>query len=274
MSREPSGHPNTAPVAADYPDLAGTVAVVTGAARGMGAHFAAGLAQRGVHVVVGDIDEREVQATARRISDTAAGPRTTPGEVVARYLDVTDPGGHETLAQAAEQHWGRLDFWVNNAGIFPAADVLDISPAQMRDTFTVNVDGVLFGAQAAARRMVDAGHGVIVNMASAAAVRVRPSRAAYAASKAAVDHLTRSLAVELGGSGIRVNALAPGFVDTAMTSWLHEQPGALERALSLVPLGRIGSAEETLGPLLFLLSDSARYITGHTIAVDGGYRLV
>jgi 3-oxoacyl-[acyl-carrier protein] reductase len=116
--------------------------------------------------------------------------------------------------------------------------------------------------------------GAIVNMSSVSAVRVRKGRGAYCASKAAVAHLTESLAVEFGDQGIRVNALAPGYIDTEMTQWVKDDPAALQRALDAVPLHRLGSPEEVLGPLLFLLSDSARYVTGHSIAVDGGSRHV
>jgi 3-oxoacyl-[acyl-carrier protein] reductase len=116
--------------------------------------------------------------------------------------------------------------------------------------------------------------GAIVNMASVAAVRVRRGRAAYCSSKAAVAHLTECLAVEFGDLGIRVNAIAPGFVDTEMTRWVQDDPAALAKALDSVPLHRLGSPEEIVGPMLFLLSDSARYVTGHILAVDGGSRHV
>jgi 3-oxoacyl-[acyl-carrier protein] reductase len=268
-----AGRTRPEPIQVNYRDLPGKVAVVTGAARGMGSAFAAGLARHGVHVLAADIDQAAVTDTAKRINET--GQRGAPaGRVEPAGVDVAVAEQHQGLVTAALAAFGRLDFWVNNAGIFPRAGVLDIDAPQMRSTFGVNVDGVLFGAQAAARHMRDHGGGVIVNMASVAAVRVRPTRGAYAASKAAVDHLSRVLAVELGEYNIRVNAIAPGFIDTEMTRWVHEEPGALDRALSAIPLRRIGAPEEVFGALLFLLSDSARYVTGHTIAVDGGSRHV
>ncbi|OZM76931.1 oxidoreductase [Pseudonocardia sp. MH-G8] len=261
-------------MAVQHPELAGKVAVVTGACRGIGARFAAGLAVRGVHVIGADIDETRMTAMASALAaevSTAAGS-VARGSVMGARVDVRDAGEQESLARLAVERFGRLDFWVNNAGIFPEAPVIDIPAEQISATLAVNVEGVLFGAQAAARQM-RAG-GVIVNMASVAAVRVRRGRAAYCSSKAAVQHLTECLAVELGDAGIRVNAIAPGFVDTEMTRWVQDDPAALQKALDTVPLHRLGSPEEIVGPLLFLLSDSARYVTGHTLAVDGGSRHV
>ncbi|QFG23635.1 SDR family NAD(P)-dependent oxidoreductase [Actinomadura sp. WMMB 499] len=259
------------PVTAAYPDLRGKVAVVTGAARGMGARFAAALAVRGVDVVGADIDADAMAVTAKEITAEAAAV-VRPGRVVAARADVTKADEHEAVAQVALAEFGRLDLWVNNAGIFPFAEVDAITPEQIRAALSVNVEGVLFGAQAAARHMRPGG--AIVNMSSVSAVRVRRGRGAYCSSKAAVAHLTESLAVELGDRGIRVNAIAPGYIDTEMTRWVREDKAALQHALDAVPLHRLGSPEEVVGPLLFLLSDSARYVTGHSIAVDGGSRHV
>ncbi|WP_031466591.1 SDR family NAD(P)-dependent oxidoreductase [Sciscionella sediminilitoris] len=259
------------PMTAGYPEFAGKVAVVTGAARGMGARFTAALAARGVHVVGADINEEQMRATAAELEQEVAGS-TQPGRILGARIDVTDASEHETVAALAIERFGRLDFWVNNAGIFPFALAGEITPEQLNATLSVNVEGVLYGAQAAARHMSPGS--AIVNMSSVSAVRVRRGRGAYCTSKAAVAHLTESLAVELGDQGIRVNAIAPGYIDTEMTRWVKEDPDALRHALDVVPLHRLGSPEEVVGPLLFLLSDSARYVTGHSIAVDGGSRHV
>ncbi|WP_208646175.1 SDR family NAD(P)-dependent oxidoreductase [Amycolatopsis thermalba] len=259
------------PMTAVYPEFAGKVAVDTGAARGMGARFTAALAARGVHVVGADINEEQMLATANELTAELANS-DKPGQIVGARLDVTKPADHETVAQLALERFGRLDFWVNNAGIFPFAPAEDITPEQITATLSVNVEGVLYGAQTAARHLEPGG--AIVNMSSVSAVRVRRGRAAYCTSKAAVAHLTESLAVEFGDRGIRVNAIAPGYIDTEMTRWVKEDPEALRHALDVVPLHRLGSPEEVVGPLLFLLSDSARYVTGHSIAVDGGSRHV
>ncbi|MGI6875519.1 MULTISPECIES: SDR family NAD(P)-dependent oxidoreductase [Amycolatopsis] len=259
------------PMTAVYPEFAGKVAVVTGAARGMGARFTAALAGRGVHVVGADINEEQMLATANELTAELAGS-DKPGQIVGARIDVTKPEDHETVAQLALERFGRIDFWVNNAGIFPFALADEITPEQINATLSVNVEGVLYGAQTAARHMEPGS--AIVNMSSVSAVRVRRGRAAYCTSKAAVAHLTESLAVEFGDRGIRVNAIAPGYIDTEMTRWVKEDPAALRHALDVVPLHRLGSPEEVVGPLLFLLSDSARYVTGHSIAVDGGSRHV
>ncbi|TDD90592.1 SDR family oxidoreductase [Saccharopolyspora karakumensis] len=255
---------DASPLSASYPELVGKVAVVTGAGRGMGAVFATELARRGINVVAGDLDG------APEVADQINEEIAEGGRVVGLRTDVTEPGDHDRLLGAAVDEFGGVDFWINNAGIFPQAEFTEIPPAQLTSTYQVNVNGVVYGAQTAARHMRAHGGGTIVNMASVAAVRVRATRAAYNSSKAAVRHLTSCMAVELGSHNIRVNAIAPGFVDTEMTRWVREDPAALDRALSTVPLHRVGSPIEVFGALYFLLSDSARYITGAVIPVDGG----
>lgn len=258
------------PVASVYPELRGKVAVVTGAARGIGAHFTAALAARGINVVAGDLALEAMAAAVDELTPEIASRsgEVEPGRVVAARVDVTKADDQLDLARRAIDEFGRLDFWVNNAGIFPFAKVADISPEQIRSTLSVNVEGVLFGAQAAAEHMQQGG--AIVNMSSGAAVRVVRDRAAYCSSKAAVAHLTESLAVELGDRGIRVNAIAPGAIDTEMTRWIQDDDVVLDSFLDRIPLHRLGSPEEVAGVLLFLLSDASRYVTGHSIAVDGG----
>ena len=246
-------------------DVVDKTVVITGASSGFGRGAALELARRGAVVVLG----------ARRedlLADVAEECRALGGRAYAVATDVRLRDDMEKLGRAALSETGRIDVWINNAGVFPEAPVEEISAAQMQATLSINVEGVLYGAQAAAAHM-EAG-GAIVNMASVAAVRVRRGRAAYCSSKAAVSHLTECLAVELGDRGIRVNAIAPGFVDTEMTRWVQDDPAALAKALDNVPLHRLGSPEEIVGPMLFLLSDSARYVTGHVLAVDGGSRHV
>lgn len=273
-TRTPADHPGRVRgdlMAVEHPDLIGKVAVVTGAGRGMGARFAAALARRGAHVVGADIDAGLMAESAAALGREHEGVEGA-GEVIGTSVDVRDRDAQQDLAQLAVERFGKLDLWINNAGIFPEAPAVDIPVSQIQATLSINVEGVLYGAQAAASVMRPGG--AIVNMASVAAVRVRRGRAAYCSSKAAVAHLTECLAVEFGDLGIRVNAIAPGFVDTEMTRWVQDDPEALAKALDAIPLHRLGSPEEIVGPMLFLLSDSARYVTGHVLAVDGGSRHV
>lgn len=251
------------------PEFSGRTAVVTGAARSMGALFTRALAERGVNVVGGDLDIDRMTQTAAEINDEGGTREST---VVPAQIDVTDPAGHERLAQIAQEWFGGVDYWVNNAGIFQQAAAADIVPEQIRAVFAVNVEGVLYGSQAAARSMAGRG-GAIVNLASISAFRVVPERAAYSMSKSSVDVMTRFLALEFGDAGIRVNAVAPGLIATEMTQWLVSDPAAAAREASGIPLGRIGVPEDILDPVLFLLSDSARYVTGTTLIVDGGFRI-
>lgn len=259
------------PAAVDYPEMKGKIAVVTGGARGMGAVFVRRLVAQGVNVFAADLNRDQLAETVDMINAEASEVGLS-ARAVAHPVDVTVREQLDDLADAAVSSFGGLDYWVNNAGIFPFAELESVDDEQISVVLDVNVKGVLFGTQAAARHM---GPGAaIVNMSSVSALRVRRGRSAYCTSKAAVAHLTESMAVELGDKGIRVNSIAPGYIDTAMTLWVREDPEALANALTSVPLHRLGSAEEVASPLLFLLSDSARYVTGHSIAVDGGSRHV
>ncbi|MHC8564566.1 SDR family NAD(P)-dependent oxidoreductase [Streptomyces albidoflavus] len=251
------------------PELAGRTVVVTGAGRGMGALFLEELARRGVNGVGGDLDQEEMASVAEKINARLAGT-SGAGRVVGVGADVTDPAAGDELVATALRQLNRLDLRVNNAGVFPQAGFTDITPQQLALTYGVNVNGVVYGGQAAARHFRTVGGGAIVNMSSVAAVRARPTRAAYNSSKAAVRHLTTCMAVELGPDNIHVNSIAPGYIDTEMTRWIREDQAAMDRALTTVPLRRIGAPMEVFAALYFLLSDSARYITGVSIPVDGG----
>lgn len=261
-------------IAAQYPELAGKTAVVTGAAQGLGAQYAEGLVARGVNVLAVDVAEETLRDRVALISETYASEDGSSGRIVADRLDVTDQDAARRVAQSAFDTFGRLDYWINNAGIFPTAAAEDITDDQLARTLGVNVHGALFGAQAAAHIMREHGGGVIINMGSVAANRARLKHADYCAAKAGVEHLTRCLAVEFGPYGIRVNGIGPGDIDTDMLRDLRADEKALESVMSGIPLGRIGSPPEVLGVLLFLLSDGARYVTGHVVSVDGGSRLV
>ena len=253
-----------------YKDILGKVAVITGAGKGIGACFAEGLARQGSHVIGLDIDDQALLPTSKMIKTQEEIYSSTGGSIEIIKCDASSQSELFSASSTIVERHNRIDIWINNVGIFPLTDLNTLSPVELERSIAINLNSVFYGSQVAMKYMKPGG--VIINMASVAAFRVRKGRSVYSTTKAAVDALTRSLAVEFGEFGIRVNALAPGFIDTEMTSWVKETPGALEKALSTVPLGRIGQPEEVLAALLFLVSDSASYVTGQTLGVDGGSR--
>lgn len=246
-------------------DLTGKVALVTGGSRGLGREIAEGLAEAGATVII----------TARR--EQWLGPaqeelRAAGLAVTARTCDVTDPAAVEALLTAIVAEYGAIDIVVNNAGISWGAAAEEMKVGDFRKVVDTNATGTFLVSQAAARRMIPRGQGVIVNTASVAGINGSPPdvlrAVGYSASKGAVIAMTRQLATEWAGYGIRVNAIAPGFFPSRLTEAVIAQGG--ERMHSDVPLGRLGRAGELKGVVLFLASDAASYITGQTIIVDGG----
>jgi 3-oxoacyl-[acyl-carrier protein] reductase len=252
---------------ATFADLAGRTVAVTGAARGIGEAHVLALVRNGVNVVAGDLDESAVGATAERLGEQCRQGAT----IVPMGMDVTRAKDHHALADRALLRFGTLDGWINNAGVYSLNGVLETSGAEFTRMHEVHVLGASFGVQAAESAMGESG-GAIVNVASIAAYVVRARSGAYSASKAAVEHLTKFQAVELGPRGVRVNAVAPGMIDTDMLSSLTGEPVVLRSAVEAVPLRRIGTPGEVSDAVLFLLSDASRFVTGHTLVVDGGGR--
>ena len=248
------------------------VVVVTGAARGLGAGIAEAVLEAGARVVLSDLRQNEVEATAKRLE--ASGARTA-----AFAADVTDPAAPERLVAATVARFGRLDGLVNNAGLIEMVPALDADPATLDRQFRVNVTGLYACCQAAARRMIaQAEGGAIVNIASNAGKVGFPNMAGYNASKAAVVSLARSLAAEWAAHRINVNAVCPGSVLTPMltdvAAWLSPRQGIAADALlaRMVPaqLGRHILPAEVGRVVAFLLSDAAVIIRGQSINVDGG----
>ena len=244
--------------------LDGKVALVTGAFGGLGRDFAAMLARGGAAVALAGrrIDEGRALAAEMR----ASGARAE-----AFALDVTDRASVDDAVAAAEATLGPLDVLVNNAGVAITRPFLDLTERDWDGVMDVNLDGAFRVAQAVARRMRDAGRGgSIVNVASVLGERVAAQVAPYAASKAALLQLTRAMALELARHGIRVNALAPGYVETPLNRDFFATEGG-QALVKRVPQRRLGRVEDLEGPLLLLASDASSFMTGATIAVDGGH---
>lgn len=241
--------------------LDGKVAVVTGAAKGIGRAIAERLAEAGASVLATDIDVNELQQTVREL----------PGEGhhILMGLDVGDPAGVNAVAERAAHDLGGLDVWVNNAGIYPATalDPTETNMAEFERVMHVNLTGTYLGIQACAHHM-RAG-GVIVNIDSTAGFE---GAGAYSASKWAVRGMTKGLAPIFGPRGIRVVAIAPTLIETPGIEELRESPAGelLERFVDKIPLGRVGVPDDIAKVALFLASDAAGFITGITIPVDGG----
>jgi NAD(P)-dependent dehydrogenase (short-subunit alcohol dehydrogenase family) len=237
------------------------VAVVTGAARGIGAAVAHRLAERGATVVLADIETRRLAQQCKQLTEKGFA-------VAKRQVDVASWESVEALASSAAE-LGALRYWINNAGIIDRTALLDIDAERFDSLMTVNARGCLFGIQSAARRMESGAS--IVNTASMSSSIALHNTAHYGASKAAVALLTKNAALELAPLGIRVNAVAPGSIRTAFTEERLAQPGALARTELRIPLGRVGVPDDVAGPIAFLCSPEAAYITGAILAVDGGW---
>jgi NAD(P)-dependent dehydrogenase (short-subunit alcohol dehydrogenase family) len=244
--------------------LRGRAAVVTGAARGIGAGIATRLAEAGADVVLGDVDGAGAVAAAGALEERH-GRR-----VVGAGVDVADEASVAALADLAVERLGRLDIWVNNAGIFPhTGPVVDADAAAFDRVLAVNVSGSFLGSREAARRMP--GGGAIVNLASITAFAARAGLSAYSTSKHAVVGLTRNLARDLAPLGVRVNAVAPGLIVTP--GLLSGSAGETRSAAALAtrptaPLGRHGVPDDVARVVLFLVSDLAAFVSGATIVVD------
>jgi len=245
-------------------DLSGKVALVTGASSGLGLHMAKTLARAGAAVALAARRRERVEAEARALCEAGA-------KAIGVALDVTDPASVEACVEAVDRSLGTPTILVNNAGIAHTDRALELAPATFREVIATNLEGAFFVARAAAKAMVEAGvGGSIVNVASILGLRVAGRVAAYAASKAGLVRLTEALALEWAPHGIRVNALAPGYVETDLNrAFLASEAGQALR--QRIPQRRFGRPEDLDGPLLLLASDASAYMTGTTIVVDGGH---
>jgi len=244
-------------------DLTGKVAMVTGASSGLGVRFAQVLAQNGAAVAL-------VARRADRLDAVKAQIEKSGGSAIAVEADVRDRSAMKAAFDAAEQAFGTVTVLINNAGVVHSARAVEISEEDWRRVLATNLDAVFYWAQEAARRMLAAGKGgAIVNIASVLGINPDNGVASYATAKAGVIQLTKALAIELAFKGIRVNAIAPGWIVTEINrDYLAGERGAAMKRQ--IPMGRFGEERDLDGPLLLLASDAGRFMTGAIIVADGG----
>ncbi|MGE8637757.1 MAG: SDR family NAD(P)-dependent oxidoreductase [Achromobacter sp.] len=241
--------------------------LVTGAGRGLGATIAHGFARQGATVIVADIDAALAAGTAQAIRDAG-------GQAVDARLDVTDAGAVRAFAAHCAAHHGNLDILINNAGISARAPFDDPqTPAIWDRVMQVNLQGT-FNVTHAFVEQLKATRGAIVNLCSIVAYGCGISTAGYVVSKGGVRSFTEVLARDLGPHGVRVNAVAPGLMETDMTAGQRAQANGTDWYMGRAPLARAGRADEIVGPVLFLASDMASYVNGVVLPVDGGYLAV
>jgi 3-oxoacyl-[acyl-carrier protein] reductase len=254
-------------------DLSGRVAVVTGAASGIGRQTAVTFAQAGADVVIADVAEGGLEGTAGDV-------RALGRQVTVVPTDVSERKAVDGLAQVALDAHGQIDVWANVAGVIRYGNVVDVPEEDLDLVLSVNVKGVYWGCAAAARHMIERRTGSIVNVASGAIDVPAPSISAYALSKAAVAQLTRTLAAEVGQYGVRANAIAPGWVPTGMTAvhWTKSD-GTVDDArrdevfaarAAQAPLGTVGEPVDMAWALLYLAADASRFVTGQVLRPNGG----
>lgn len=241
--------------------MKGRVAFVTGASQGIGRECALSLARAGARVVAG-------ARNAQKLSDLVSEIQAAGGEALAVELDVTSAESVKNAFAEAEKAFGPVEILVNNAGVTKDGLAMRMSPEAWSEVMDTNLTGAFRCIQAVLRGMMKQRWGRIINISSVVGLSGNPGQANYVSSKAGLVGLTKSLSQELGSRNITVNAVAPGFIETAMTQALSAE--AREAITTKIPLGRIGAASDVAHAVCFLAADEAGYITGHTLSVNGG----
>jgi NAD(P)-dependent dehydrogenase (short-subunit alcohol dehydrogenase family) len=253
-------------MAEDFPryDLVGQVVLVTASARGLGRACALACAKAGADVALG--------LRKKDSGKTLAGEIEAMGrKALTLQMDMEKLDEIRSAIAEAHKHFGKIDVLVNNAGVSPESPAKDVPEADFDYMVRVNLKGTFFASQAVGRLMIERGYGRIVNMSSQAGVIALPGEPIYCMTKAAINHLTRCLAVEWGPHGINVNAVAPTFIETDGTRAALSSPNFERDILSNIALGRVGQPMEVAGAVVFLASPAASMITGATLLVDGGW---
>jgi NAD(P)-dependent dehydrogenase (short-subunit alcohol dehydrogenase family) len=244
-------------------DLTGRVALVTGASRGLGQYFSRALARAGADLA---ITSREIDA----LSDFQKEIRALGRQVFSTELDVRNHESIQRAVAAIEDHFGKIDILVNNAGCNIRKPALDVTWDDWNTILDTNLRGSFFVAQAAARGMIQRGYGRIINIGSVTSVAGFAGLAPYTASRGGIRQLTMSLADDWGSQGVTVNCLAPGWFKTKQNQVLYENAAWVEYITDRIPLKRVGRPDDLDGAIVFLASESSRYITGQLLLVDGG----
>lgn len=244
--------------------LAGKVAVVTGASRGIGRAVAVAFAEAGADVAVAARSEGDLETLAKEIDALGRRALVVP-------TDVTKREDVESLIERTVAELGGLDVLVNNAGGSNfTSPLVGLRPAGWDKLRTLNLDSVFHATQLAAQKMLEHGGGSIIQMSSVAGIEGAPGLSPYSAAKGGVRLFTQAVAKELAGSGVRVNVIAPGWIDTPLNDWMTKDQAILQTVEATIPMGRIGRADEIVGAAIYLASDASSYVTGATLVVDGG----
>lgn len=244
--------------------LEGKAALVTGASRGIGRSIALGFAEAGADVAIAARTVGDLETLAKEIE-------TLGRKAIVCETDVRDRDSIQASVDKTVAEFGKIDILVNNAGGSNfSVPIVAMRPEGWEKVRTLNYDSVFHAMQFAAQAMLAAGGGSIINISSVAGIQGAPTMSMYSAAKGGVRLLTQSVAKELAGSNVRVNCIAPGWIDTPLNEFLTSDEGAMKEVVKMIPMGRFGKAEEIVGAAVFLASDAASFVTGTTLVVDGG----